>query len=364
VANVVMTESFWRGRTVLVTGHTGFKGSWLCLWLESLGAEVVGFSSGSSGQAAGRGNTLFERARVGEGVRSLEGDVGDRDAVLEAFGASTPEVVFHMAAQPLVRRSYEDPVGTFETNAIGTLNVLEAVRRGDSVCAVVNVTTDKVYENRELRRGYSEDDPLGGSDPYSASKACSELVTSAYRQSFLAARGVGVATARSGNVIGGGDWGADRLVPDLVRGALAGEPVQIRNPNAVRPWQHVLNPLSGYLLLAERLCQSGEYAEAWNFGPDSDDVKPVGWIADRMRERWGEELRWETDAGEHPHETGYLSLDSSKARERLGWRSRWDLERALDSIVDWHKALRDGGDARELVLDQVRAFQAEAPALR
>jgi CDP-glucose 4,6-dehydratase len=356
-------EGFWEGRRVLVTGHSGFKGSWLCLWLERLGAEVAGVSSrGRSGQAAGPAGTLFEAARVAEGVRSLEADVADAGRVAAAFAQVRPEVVIHMAAQPLVRRSYDDPVGTFATNVMGTVNVLEAARRSDDVRVLVNVTTDKVYENRELHRGYTEDDALGGSDPYSASKAGSELVTAAYRQSFFGPDGPGVATARSGNVIGGGDWGADRLVPDLVRGALSGAPVRIRNPSSVRPWQHVLNPLSGYLLLAERLWDSREHAEAWNFGPAAEDVRPVGWIADRMRELWGDDLRWEADPGPHPHETAYLALDCSKARERLGWQPRWYLDRALETIVDWHKRLRDGGDARELVLGQIAAFEATAAA--
>jgi CDP-glucose 4,6-dehydratase len=361
-----MTTSagFWEGRKVLVSGHSGFKGSWLCLWLERLGAEVIGLSSRArSGQAAGAGGTLFESARLEDGVRSLEGDVSDGERMRAVFAETRPEVVVHMAAQPLVRRSYEDPLGTLATNVMGTANVLEAARQTDGVRVIVNVTTDKVYENRELHRGYTEEDALGGSDPYSASKACSELVTAAYRQSFFADAGTpAVATARSGNVIGGGDWGEDRLVPDLIRGALSGEPVKIRNPNAVRPWQHVLNPLSGYLLLAERLWDSHEHAEAWNFGPASEDVKPVGWIADRMRELWGDELRWEADPGPHPHETGYLSLDSAKARERLGWRPRWDLARALETIVDWHRRLRDGEDARELVFGQIEAFEATASA--
>jgi CDP-glucose 4,6-dehydratase len=360
--HVVVSADFWRARTVLVTGHSGFKGSWLCLWLQSMGANVIGYSSGSSsGQATGaKRKGLFELARVGEGMRSLEGDVGDMTGLREVLADYVPEVLIHLAAQPLVRRSYQDPVGTYRTNVIGTVNLLEAVRCTDSVRVVVNVTTDKVYENRELERGYTEDDPLGGSDPYSSSKACSELVTSAYRRSFFGAGGprpLGLASARSGNVIGGGDWGEDRLIPDVISAALEGRSSLIRNPGAVRPWQHVLNPLSGYLLLAERLWESHDFAEGWNFGPDEGDAKPVGWILERLRELWGEELRWEQDEGAQPHETRYLWLDSSKARSRLGWRPRWDLGRALASIVDWHKAVRDGQDARELVLAQIEAFR-------
>ena len=226
--------------------------------------------------------------------------------------------------------------------------------------AVVNVTTDKVYENRELERGYTEDDPLGGSDPYSSSKAGSELVTAAYRQSFFSEQGAALATARSGNVIGGGDWGEDRLVPDIVKAALEQRAVRIRNPNSVRPWQHVLNPLSGYLVLAQALHESREFAEGWNFGPDADDAKPVGWIVERLRELWGEELRWEQDAGPHPHETSYLRLDSGKAHARLGWRPVWNLDRALESIVSWHKAVRDGEHPREQMLAQIEQFQRSA----
>ncbi len=353
---------FWSGRKVLVTGHTGFKGSWLALWLERMGADVHGYSSGrSSGRAAGRAGALFDLARVGAGTNFHEGDVRDRERLAEVVAQERPEVVFHMAAQPLVRRSYEDPAGTFDVNVGGTLNLLDAVRSSDGVRAFVNITTDKVYENRELDRGYTEDDPLGGSDPYSASKASSELVTASYRKSFFSEQGPAVATARSGNVIGGGDWGDDRLIPDIIRGAVERRAVRIRNPGSVRPWQHVLNPLSGYLVLAQALWQSRDHGEAWNFGPDAQDAQPVGWILERLQGLWGEDLRWEEDAGPHPIETRYLRLDSTKAAERLGWRPRWDLERALESIVAWHKGVEEGRDARELCLEQIEAFETTVP---
>jgi CDP-glucose 4,6-dehydratase len=358
---MTVEPEFWHGRTVLVTGHSGFKGSWLSLWLQTMGAEVAGYSAGGTGgQAPSAGRALFEQARVGEGMRSFDGDVADAAAVGAAIAEVRPEVVIHMAAQPLVRRSYQDPAGTYRTNVLGTVGVLDAVRQNEGVRAVVNVTTDKVYENQELARGYVEEDALGGSDPYSSSKAASELVTAAYRQSFFSEQGPAVATARSGNVIGGGDWGEDRLVPDIVKAALEARAVRIRNPNSVRPWQHVLNPLSGYLVLAQQLHESRDFAAAWNFGPDEDDAKPVGWIVERLSELWGDELRWQEDEGPHPHETNYLRLDSRKALDLLRWHPVWDLERALKSIVSWHKAVRDGADPRAQMLEQIEQFQRDA----
>ncbi len=360
---MVLNHDFWRGRTVLVTGHTGFKGSWLSLWLTSMGAKVIGYAAGRSvGRPPGRWTPLFELARVHEEVESRDGDIADGARLREVVERTSPEIVFHLAAQPLVRRSYEDPAGTFMTNAIGTVNVLEAARTAGEVRVLVNVTTDKVYANRELERGYTEEDQLGGSDPYSASKACSELAAAAYRSSFFSDTGPAVATARAGNVIGGGDWGVDRLIPDVIRGAVEGRATPIRNPGAVRPWQHVLNPLSGYLLLAEQLWLTRDLAGAWNFGPDPGDAKPVSWILARLRELWGNGLEWQQDAGSHPHETNYLRLDSSMANERLGWRSRWDLELALASIVAFHKGVEGGEDARALVLEQIGAFESETPA--
>lgn len=344
---------FWSGRRVLVTGHTGFKGSWLALWLQRLGAHVVGVS-----RSVPTVPSLFEAAGVGREMTSVEADVGDLDRMVQIVAEHRPEVVLHLAAQPLVRAGFEDPAGTYVTNVLGTVHVLEAVRRVGGVRVVVNVATDKVYENREWEWPYREDDQLGGHDPYSSSKACSELVTSAYRRSFLADAGTRVATARAGNVIGGGDWAAQRLVPDLLRGALEGETVRIRNPAAVRPWQHVLNPLAGYLLLAEALWDAPEHATAWNFGPDPHDARPVAWIADRLAALWGPELRWAGDPGPHPHEAGTLRLDSSRAQARLGWSPRWGLDAALERIVEFTRAQAAGADLRQVALDQIEAFEA------
>jgi CDP-glucose 4,6-dehydratase len=352
---VALTQAFWSGRRVLVTGHTGFKGSWLCLWLASMGAEVTGVSDGVPTEPS-----LFELARVGDDMRTILADVRDAEAVRAALADARPEVVLHLAAQPLVRRSFAAPRETYEVNVMGTVNVFDAVRLVPGVRAVVNVTSDKCYENREWEWAYREDEPMGGHDPYSSSKGASELVTSAYRRSFFdAPDGPRLASARAGNVIGGGDWGEDRLIPDVMRAALADAPVHIRNPGATRPWQHVLNPLSGYLALAERLWDDPSAATAWNFGPDEGDARPVGAIVGRLDELWPGGLRWERDAGEHPHEARYLKVDSSRARARLGWRPRWGLEQALESIVEWYLALRDGDDMRAVSLGQLDAFGAQ-----
>jgi CDP-glucose 4,6-dehydratase len=338
---------------VLITGHTGFKGAWLALWLERLGASVTGFSNGIPTTPS-----LYGEARVEEGLRSIEGDVRDLAAVEQAFAGARPEVVIHMAAQSLVRRSFAEPVETYATNVMGTVHVLDAARRDGEVRVVVVVTSDKCYENREWLWGYREDEPMGGHDPYSNSKGCAELVTAAYRSSF---EGPAIASGRAGNVIGGGDWAEDRLIPDVMNAALEGRAAPIRNPGAIRPWQHVLNPLSGYLLLAERLWESSDYAEPWNFGPADDEAQPVRWIVERLAEAWDGELRWETDAGEHPHEAHHLKVDSSKARARLGWRPTWDLGQALASIVQWYAGVRAQSDLRELALDQIAAFDAGGP---
>jgi CDP-glucose 4,6-dehydratase len=350
VAPQRLNPAFWGGRRVLVTGHSGFKGSWATLLLQSLGAQVIGLSGPPPGAPS-----LFELARVAEGVESFAADIRDGEAVAEAIAASRPEVILHMAAQPLVRRSFAEPRETFETNVMGTVNVLDAVRKhGEPVRAVVVVTSDKCYENREWEWGYREEEPMGGHDPYAGSKGAAELVTASFRNSFFAGSdGPRIGSARAGNVIGGGDWGEDRLVPDVIRAALAGEPVRVRNPHSIRPWQHVLNPLSGYLLLAQSLCSSGEYAAGWNFGPGEDDARPVGWLVQRICELWPDELGWMLDDGPHPHEARYLKLDSSRARARLGWRPPVELEAALASIVDWHRALGEGADMRAVTLSQI-----------
>ncbi len=348
---------FWRGRRVLLTGHTGFKGSWLSLWLQSLGAEVTGYSDGVPTEPS-----LYELARVDEGLRSIRADVRDADAVLAAVNEAEPEIVIHMAAQSLVRRSFSEPRLTYETNVMGTVNVLEAVRlaAGD-VRVVVNVTSDKCYENREWEWGYREDEPMGGHDPYSNSKGCSELVTAAFRNSFFSdPSGPRLASARAGNVIGGGDWGEDRLVPDIMRAALAEEPVRVRNPNSIRPWQHVMNPLSGYLLLAQAVWERRDQAAGWNFGPPEEDARPVGWIVDRVAGLWPGDLTSAIDDGPHPHEARYLKLDSSRARAQLGWRPLLGLDAALESIVEWYSELRAGADMRAVTLEQIKALQQVA----
>jgi CDP-glucose 4,6-dehydratase len=354
--------AFWRGRRVLLTGHTGFKGAWLALWLQSLGAEVTGFSLDVPTQPS-----LYELARVGEGVDSIAGDVRDASALVQAVDRSEPEVVVHMAAQALVRTSFAEPRTTYETNVLGTVNVLDAVRLSGQATTrvVVVVTSDKCYENREWEWGYREDEAMGGHDPYSSSKGCAELVTSAYRRSFFAdPGGTRVGSARAGNVIGGGDWGEDRLVPDIMRAALSGEEVLVRHPNSIRPWQHVLNPLSGYLVLAQALWESQRYAGAWNFGPMEDDVRTVGWVVGRMGELWPEQLRWTVDTGPHPHEARYLKLDSSHARSRLGWRPLVPLHTALASVVEWYRELVANADMRNVSLGQLETFQQTAEVQR
>lgn len=351
-------KAFWRGRKVFVTGHTGFKGSWLCLWLQSLGAEVTGYALMPPTDPS-----LFESARVAEGMTSLIGDIRDGEALAQAMIEAQPEIVIHMAAQSLVRRSYGEPVETYATNVMGTVHLFEAVRRSPTVKAVVNVTSDKCYDNRERQQGYREDEPMGGFDPYSSSKGCAELVTSAYRNSYFSpgkntdSRFVAVASARAGNVIGGGDWAEDRLIPDILRAMGESRPVVIRSPHAIRPWQHVLEPLGGYLLLARKLVEQGQpFADAWNFGPGDEDAKPVQWIVEQITARWGGDARWQLDSQVQPHEAQVLRLDCAKARSRLGWQPRWDLSAALDAIVEWQRAWLAGQDMRATTLDQIHEF--------
>ncbi|MEY4295222.1 MAG: hypothetical protein RLY82_910 [Pseudomonadota bacterium] len=348
-----MDANFWRGRRVFLTGHTGFKGSWLSLWLQSLGAELTGFALAPPTKPS-----LFEEAHVATGMTSILGDVRELTALQAALGKAKPEIVIHMAAQPLVRYSYQNPVETYAVNVMGTVHLLEAVRHTPSVRAVVNVTTDKCYENKEWHWGYREDEPMGGFDPYSNSKGCSELVTSAYRQSFFATSGIALASARAGNVIGGGDWALDRLIPDTVTAFEQSKPVIIRNPHAIRPWQHVLEPLCGYLTLAEHLYTHGtSYAQAWNFGPSDVDAKPVGWIVENLASLWGDDAKWQIDTGDHPHEAHYLKLDISKARHRLGWQPQLSLSEALKLIIQWQRERQSGASVRQTTLDQIHAYQ-------
>jgi CDP-glucose 4,6-dehydratase len=349
----VIDAGFWRGRRVLVTGHTGFKGSWLALWLQALGAEVHGFAAPPPTTPS-----LFALTRLDELVPSLTGDIRDLGAVESAVAAARPEVVFHLAAQALVRNSLADPVETFSTNVLGTVNLLEALRtQREGVRAVVCVTSDKCYLNREWIWGYRETDALGGLDPYSSSKACQELVAASYRDSLLDAK-VAVATARAGNVIGGGDWAEHRLVPDVMQAAIEGRTVTVRNPDSVRPWQHVLNPLSGYVRLAERLVAEGRaFAEAWNFSPPVDESRSVSWLVERLRRSWPGELSAEVaPPASDEHEARLVKLDATKARERLDWFPMWSLERGVDAIVEWYDAYRGNRDLRAVTLAQIEAF--------
>lgn len=347
--SVEVNPSFWHGKRVLVTGHTGFKGSWLALWLQQLGAEVTGLALPPPTSPS-----MFEVANVSREMTSVIGDIRDPAIVEAAVAEHRPEVVLHLAAQALVRLSYQDPVGTYTTNVIGTVHVLEAVRRVGGVRALLVVTSDKCYRNREWPWGYREHDELGGRDPYSNSKSCAELVSEAYRASF---EGCSIATARAGNVIGGGDWAPDRLVPDAIRAAAAGLPIRLRNPTAVRPWQHVLEPLGGYLLLAERLWDRGpEFAEAWNFGPRDEDVRTVSAIVEGVGDRWGHAPAWQRADCAQPHEAHLLRLDCSKARTRLGWVPQIGIGQALDWTVAWYRAHYAGADLRSLTLAQIAAF--------
>ncbi|MFI3221587.1 MAG: CDP-glucose 4,6-dehydratase [Methylococcaceae bacterium] len=350
--------AFWQGKKVLLTGHTGFKGSWLSLWLQAMGAEVIGYAL-----AAPTNPSLFDIADVEAGMTSIIADIRDLDKLKSVFAKHQPEIVIHMAAQPLVRYSYQNPVETYSTNVMGTVNLLEAVRSTASVKAVVNITTDKCYENREWAWGYRENEAMGGYDPYSNSKGCAELVSAAYRSSFFnadtyAEHGVALATVRAGNVIGGGDWADDRLIPDILAAFEQNKLVDIRNPHAIRPWQHVLEPLRGYLTLAEHLYEQGpHFAEGWNFGPNDEDAKPVGWIVEQMASLWGKDAQWQVDTGEHPHEAHYLKLDISKARSRLDWYPALRLNEALQLIIDWSKQRQAGANIRLLTLAQINNYQ-------
>lgn len=354
-----MNPAFWQGKRVLLTGHTGFKGSWISLWLQSMGAQVTGYAL-----APPTNPSLFEIAEVGKGMTSVIGDIRDLAKMQAVFAEHRPEIVIHMAAQPLVRYSYQNPVETYSTNVMGTVHLLEAVRNTPGVKAVVNITTDKCYENREWVWGYRENEPMGGFDPYSNSKGCAELVSAAYRSSFFnadnyAQHGVATATVRAGNVIGGGDWALDRLIPDILAAFEQGRKVDIRNPHAIRPWQHVMEPLRGYLTLAEQLFEHGpSFGEGWNFGPNDEDAKPVGWIVEQMAALWGADAQWQIDTGEHPHEAHYLKLDISKVRSRLSWHPALRLQDALALIIDWSKQRQAGANMRQLTLTQLQAYQA------
>jgi CDP-glucose 4,6-dehydratase len=346
-------KNFWKGKKVFLTGHTGFKGSWLSLWLQDMGVLVKGYSLEVNTNPA-----LFTHANVAAEMQSEIGDIRNLEQLTESMVSFSPDILIHMAAQPLVRLSYQEPVDTYTTNVIGTVNVLEAARKCSNLKAIVSVTTDKCYENKEWEWGYRENEPMGGHDPYSSSKGCAELVTSAYRRSFFSSEGTAsLASARAGNVIGGGDWAEDRLIPDILRAFEKSEPVVIRNPLSTRPWQHVLEPLSGYLVLAQELFLNGDnFAEGWNFGPKEEDCKPVSWILDKMVTYWGNNASWNLDKNNNPHEAGFLKLDCSKASNRLKWNPKWNLQFTLKSIVDWHQLYSNGGDLKKQCLKEINTY--------
>ncbi|MDB4598734.1 CDP-glucose 4,6-dehydratase [Candidatus Pseudothioglobus singularis] len=347
----MIDQKFWTGKRVFITGHTGFKGSWISLWLSLLGAKVKGYALTPSTSPS-----LFYESRIEEIITSQIGDIRNQEALHESMVTFSPDILIHMAAQPLVRHSYDEPVETFEVNVMGTVNVLEVARSCDNLKVIINITTDKCYENDGRIQGYKEDDPMGGYDPYSSSKGCAELVTSAYRRSFLQKQGVGLASVRAGNVIGGGDWAKDRLIPDILRSFERKKAVIIRNPKAIRPWQHVLEPLSGYLLLAQKIYNNPEkYAESWNFGPNEKDVQSVGWILDEMILKWPNSS-WMLDPSSNPHEADFLKLNISKAQSKLNWKPTWELSDSLERIISWHQSWLHGDDMYLVCLNEIKAY--------
>lgn len=344
-------DNFYKGRTVLVTGHTGFKGSWLCVMLQMAGAKVVGYSLPAAGE-----ENLFSLARVAAGMHSVEGDIRDLAHLKQVFEEYHPEIVFHLAAQPIVRESYENPVYTYETNVMGTVNLLECVRTTEGVRSVLNVTTDKVYENREWSWGYRETDALDGYDPYSNSKSCSELVTHSYKKSFLDEMCIPVSTARAGNVIGGGDFAKDRIIPDCVRAAMEHREIILRNPYSTRPFQHVLEPLAAYLLIAERQAEAPEKQGYYNVGPAESDCVTVGELATMFCDAWQEGVSWKNISDDGPHEAAFLKLDCSKIKSMIGWKPQWNIQKAVEKTVEWSKVYRDKGDVRACMETQIREF--------
>ncbi len=358
--NRVMQKKFWKNKRVFITGHTGFKGGWLSLWLQHMGANVKGFALAPNSTPS-----LFDIASVGSGMESDIGDIRDYGLLEKSISDFEPEIIFHMAAQPLVRLSYDSPIETYETNVMGTVNLLDICRKQPSIKAIVNITSDKCYENKEWVWGYREDEAMGGYDPYSSSKGCAELVASSFRNSYFKPsnyedHGVGLVSVRAGNVIGGGDWSLDRLIPDIIDAFQKKYPVEIRSPNAIRPWQHVLEPLSGYLVIAENLYDNGrEYSEAWNSGPSDTDAQPVENVVGMLADAWGEGASWFISDGEHPHEANYLKLDCSKAKMRLEWSAKWDLGTTIEKIVAWYKAWLDGEDMHTFTIKEIQAYMNE-----
>jgi CDP-glucose 4,6-dehydratase len=355
----MLNKKFWKGRKVFVTGHTGFKGSWLSLWLEMLGADATGYALDPPTQPS-----LFEQAKLGEVIRTIRGDIRDFDNLKKTISEAKPEVILHMAAQSVVKRGYDDPIETYSSNVMGTVNVFEAVRQLGHHCTIVNVTSDKCYANQEWVWGYRETEPMGGRDPYSNSKGCAELVATAFSESYFAPsefskHGVALGSARAGNAIGGGDWTDNQLIPDLMRAFLGGTPCLIRNPLAYRPWQFLLEPLRGYLLLAEKLTENPEkFTGGWNFGPQDTDAKPVGWISDELVRLWGDKASWSLDSASHPHEAHALMLDAAKAKTYLGWRPALPLSEALSWIVEWYRAFQGGSDPSSFTRAQIQRYEA------
>jgi CDP-glucose 4,6-dehydratase len=350
----LISKDFWKNKRVFLTGHTGFKGGWLSLWLSSLGSVVKGYALDPPTTPS-----LFNEAKIDKLIDSRIGDIRDQETLHKSIVEFAPDILIHMAAQPLVRHSYVAPIDTYDINIIGTAKVLEAARSCTNLKAILNITTDKCYENDGRITGYVETDSMGGHDPYSSSKGCAELVTSAYKRSFLQNQGVGLASVRAGNVIGGGDWASDRLIPDILRSFEKGESVVIRNPKSTRPWQHVLEPLSGYLILAQKLYKDRElYAEGWNFGPDEQDVRPVSWILDRMIAQWPNSS-WQLDNKPNPHEASCLKLDITKAKSKLGWQPIWSLSHALDRIIFWHKSWLNKEDMRAICLTEIKEYMRD-----
>ena len=353
-----MNKKFWNDKTVLLTGHTGFKGSWLSLWLEKLDVNLIGFSKNIPTKPS-----LFELANVENGMTSIMGNICDYNKLEEVVKEYKPEIVIHMAAQAILRESYKNPIETYATNVMGTVNLLESIRKTGNTRVILNVTSDKCYEPNELSKGYLETDRLGGYDPYSNSKACAELVTSSFRNSFFNTseykeRGISLASCRAGNVMGGGDWGTDRLIPDIMKGILNDEIIKIRYPNAIRPWQYVLDPLNGYVTLTEKLWSSGsEYSDGWNFGPSTNDDKPVRWIVEKLTKQWGRDIKWSIDNNNNRHEENYLKLNSSKATRRLNWKTKMNLEQALGWTIDWYKQYEQKNDMRKITEKQIDDFQ-------
>ena len=349
----LVNKNFWKSKRIFITGHTGFKGSWLSIWLKSMDSVVMGYSLEPNTDPS-----LFYQASVSDNMQSVFGDIRDFEKLKRIMSDFDPEIIIHMAAQPLVRLSYKEPLETYSTNVLGTVNVLEAARSCKSLKVIINVTTDKCYENKGISRGYREDEPMGGYDPYSSSKGCSELVTSAYRRSFFSSSETPwLASARAGNVIGGGDWAEDRLIPDILRAFQNSENVIVRNPSSTRPWQHVLEPLSGYLVLAQELYLNGKsFSGAWNFGPKESDCKSVKWVIEEMAKLFGNNASWTMDMIDNPHEAQFLKLDCSKAANNLNWSPRWSLKEALKLIVDWNTCYINGGDINQECLNQIKSY--------